>query len=88
MGNKVKRRQVKDWVICAGKTFVQASVGAVVILVPTQDWTAVRSALTAVLIGAVSAGSAAVWNLLAKRFGGSSGPPCATPPEAQQDSKS
>lgn len=85
MGKKVKSRRIKEWMVCAMKTFVQASVSAAVILVPTQDWTAVRSALTAVLIGTVSAGAAAVWNLLLKRFNGASGPPCATPPESRQD---
>lgn len=85
MGKKGKSRRIREWKICAMKTFVQASVGAVVILVPTQDWTAVRSALTAVLIGAVAAGAAAVWNLLLKRFGGSSEPPCTTSPESRQD---
>ena len=85
MGKKVKSRRIREWMLCAMKTFVQASVGAVVILVPTQDWTAVRSALTAVLIGAVAAGAAAVWDLLLKYFGGASGPPCATPPESRQE---
>lgn len=86
MENRAKSRRTKEWMICAVKTFVQASVGAVVILAPTQDWTAVRSALTAVLIGAVSAGGAAVWSLVMKRVSGTTGPPCATPPGPQQDS--
>lgn len=37
MGKKVKSRRIREWMLCAMKTFVQASVGAVVILVPTQD---------------------------------------------------
>ncbi len=73
MKGKVKTLLTKDWMIRAMKTFVQASVGAVAILVPTQDWTAVKSALVAVLIGAVSAGGAAVWNLLMAHFGVTTG---------------
>lgn len=58
----------KDWMVRAMKTFVQACIGAVAILAPTQDWNAVESALVAVLIGAVSAGGAAVWNLVLAYF--------------------
>lgn len=69
MKKKLKALLTKDWLVRAAKTFVQASVGAVTILAPTQDWTAVESAVIAVAVGAVSAGGAAVWNLLLANLG-------------------
>lgn len=71
--NTIKDLLTRDWLTRALKTFVQASLGAAAVLAPTQDWSTVQSALVAVFIGAVSAGGAAVWNLLLAHFGGTTG---------------
>ena len=69
MKNKVKKIFSKNWFERAWKTFVQASAGAMAILVPSQDWTMVKTALISVGIGMLSSGGCAVWHLLMDSLG-------------------
>jgi len=68
---------MKDWMIRALKTLVQAFFG---VLIPElalllrqewpENWAAFRAVLAPILIAAVSAAISAVWNLLAEKLRG------------------